>query len=76
MISSFDALESVHTIPTVSTTTEVSSMKQRLGLGILLGLAMLLMVPAESSAQSSIVGLLTDDSEACFPACPSKSAAR
>ena len=33
------------------------SMKQRLGLGILLGLAMLLMVPAVSSAQSAIVGL-------------------
>jgi len=42
-------------------------MKQRLGLGILLGLAMLLMVPAESSAQSSIVGLLTDDSGGVLP---------
>lgn len=42
-------------------------MKQRLGLGILLGLAMLLMVPAVSSAQSAIVGLLTDDSGGVLP---------
>ena len=42
-------------------------MRQRLGLGILLGLAMLLMVPAVSSAQSAIVGLLTDDSGGVLP---------
>ena len=42
-------------------------MKQRLGLGILLGAAMLLMVPAVSSAQSAIVGLLTDDSGGVLP---------
>jgi hypothetical protein len=42
-------------------------MKQRLGLGILLGLAMLVMVPAVSSAQSAIVGLLTDDSGGVLP---------
>jgi hypothetical protein len=42
-------------------------MKQRLGLGILLGLAMLLMVPAATSAQSAIVGLLTDDSGGVLP---------
>jgi hypothetical protein len=42
-------------------------MKQRLGLGALLGLAMLLMVPAASSAQSAIVGLLTDDSGGVLP---------
>jgi carboxypeptidase family protein len=42
-------------------------MKLRLGLGILLGLAMLLMVPAVSSAQSAIVGLLTDDSGGVLP---------
>ena len=48
-------------------------MRQRLGLGILLGLAMLLMVPAVSSAQSAIVGLLTDDSGGVLPACRLKS---
>jgi hypothetical protein len=42
-------------------------MKQRLGLGILLGAAMLFMVPAVSSAQSAIVGLLTDDSGGVLP---------
>src|SRR5262245_48180178 len=42
-------------------------MKHRLGLGILLGAAMLLMVPAVSSAQSAIVGLLTDDSGGVLP---------
>ena len=42
-------------------------MKQRLGLGILLGVAMLFMVPAVSSAQSAIVGLLTDDSGGVLP---------
>ena len=42
-------------------------MKQRLGLGILLGLAMLFLLPAVSSAQSAIVGLLTDDSGAVLP---------
>ena len=42
-------------------------MKHRLGLGILLGVAMLLMVPAVSSAQSAIVGLLTDDSGGVLP---------
>ena len=42
-------------------------MKQRLGLGILLGAAMILMVPAVSSAQSAIVGLLTDDSGGVLP---------
>ncbi len=42
-------------------------MRQRLGLGILLGVAMLLMVPAISSAQSAIVGLLTDDSGGVLP---------
>ncbi|MEO5740282.1 MAG: carboxypeptidase-like regulatory domain-containing protein, partial [Vicinamibacterales bacterium] len=42
-------------------------MRQRLGLGILLGLGMLLMVPAVSSAQSAIVGLLTDDSGGVLP---------
>ena len=48
-------------------------MRQRLGLGILLGLAMLLMVPAVSSAQSAIVGLLTDDSGGVLPGVTSKS---
>src|SRR5687768_2847593 len=42
-------------------------MRHRLGLGILLGVAMLLMVPAVSSAQSAIVGLLTDDSGGVLP---------
>jgi hypothetical protein len=42
-------------------------MKQRLGLRILLGVAMLLLVPAVSSAQSAIVGLLTDDSGGVLP---------
>ena len=42
-------------------------MKQRLGLGILLGLAMLFLLPAVSSAQSAIVGLLTDDSGGVLP---------
>ena len=42
-------------------------MKQRFGLGILLGVAMLFMVPAVSSAQSAIVGLLTDDSGGVLP---------
>ena len=42
-------------------------MKHRLGLGILLGLAMLFLVPAVSSAQSAIVGLLTDDSGGVLP---------
>src|SRR5919106_5998887 len=42
-------------------------MKHRLGLGILLGVAMLLLVPAASSAQSAIVGLLTDDSGGVLP---------
>ena len=42
-------------------------MKHRLGLGILLGAAMLFMVPAVSSAQSAIVGLLTDDSGGVLP---------
>jgi hypothetical protein len=42
-------------------------MRQRLALGILHGLAMLLMVPAISSAQSAIVGLLTDDSGGVLP---------
>ncbi len=42
-------------------------MKHRLGLGVLLALAMLFMVPAVSSAQSAIVGLLTDDSGGVLP---------
>jgi hypothetical protein len=42
-------------------------MKQRLSLGILLGVAMLFLVPAVSSAQSAIVGLLTDDSGGVLP---------
>ena len=42
-------------------------MKQRLGLGILLGPAMLLMVPAVYPAQSAIVGLFTDDSGGVLP---------
>ena len=42
-------------------------MKQRLGLRILLGLALLFLVPAVSSAQSAIVGLLTDDSGGVLP---------
>src|SRR5687768_1863206 len=42
-------------------------MKHRLGLRILLGAAMLFMVPAVSSAQSAIVGLLTDDSGGVLP---------
>jgi hypothetical protein len=42
-------------------------MKQRLSLGILLGVAMLFAVPAVSSAQSAIVGLLTDDSGGVLP---------
>ncbi len=42
-------------------------MKHRLGLGILLAVAMLFMVPAVSSAQSAIVGLLTDDSGGVLP---------
>src|SRR5688500_14532587 len=42
-------------------------MKHRLGLGILLGLAMLFLVPTVSSAQSAIVGLLTDDSGGVLP---------
>ena len=42
-------------------------MKHRLGLGILLGLAMLFLIPAVSSAQSAIVGLLTDDSGGVLP---------
>ena len=42
-------------------------MKQRLSLGILLGAAMLFLVPAVSSAQSAIVGLATDDSAGVLP---------
>ena len=42
-------------------------MKQARSLRILLGLAMLLMLPAVSSAQSAIVGLLTDDSGGVLP---------
>lgn len=42
-------------------------MKQRLSLGILLCVAMLFLVPAVSSAQSAIVGLLTDDSGGVLP---------
>jgi hypothetical protein len=42
-------------------------MKHKLGLGILLGVAVLLFVPAVSSAQSAIVGLLTDDSGGVLP---------
>ena len=42
-------------------------MRQRLGLGILLGLALLFIFPAVSSAQSAIVGLLTDDSGGVLP---------
>ena len=67
LTSNFDALEFPHNPFTTSSTTEVRSMKQRLGLGILLGLAMLFMVPAVSSAQSAIVGLLTDDSGGVLP---------
>jgi hypothetical protein len=42
-------------------------MQQRLIRGILLGVFCLLLVPAVSSAQSAIVGLLTDDSGAVLP---------
>ena len=42
-------------------------MKQRLSLGIMLGVAMVFMMPAVCSAQSAIVGLLTDDSGAVLP---------
>src|SRR5262245_54908813 len=42
-------------------------MRQRLGLWTLLSLACILFVPAVSSAQSAIVGLLTDDSGAVLP---------
>ncbi|MCM3878883.1 MAG: carboxypeptidase-like regulatory domain-containing protein, partial [Vicinamibacterales bacterium] len=41
-------------------------MKRRLGLGILAA-ACILLIPATSSAQSAIVGLLTDDSGAVLP---------
>lgn len=42
-------------------------MKQRLGLGILLAVACVFLLPAVSSAQSAIVGLLTDDSGGVLP---------
>src|SRR5215510_8573088 len=42
-------------------------MKHRLGLGILLVLACVLGAPAAASAQSAIVGLLTDDSGGVLP---------
>src|SRR5687768_637828 len=42
-------------------------MKHRLSLGVLLGVAMLFALPAVSSAQSAIVGLLTDDSGGVLP---------
>jgi carboxypeptidase family protein len=42
-------------------------MKHRLRLGILLGFACILLLPAAASAQSAIVGLLTDDSGGVLP---------
>jgi hypothetical protein len=42
-------------------------MKHRRGLGILLGLACILFMPAVASAQSAIVGLLIDDSGGVLP---------
>src|SRR3954468_7491045 len=42
-------------------------MQQRLIRGILLGALCLLFLPAASSAQSAIVGLLTDDSGGVLP---------
>ena len=42
-------------------------MRQRLGLWTLLSLACILFIPAVSSAQSAIVGLLADDSGAVLP---------
>ena len=42
-------------------------MRHRLRLGILLGFACILLLPAAASAQSAIVGLLTDDSGGVLP---------
>ena len=42
-------------------------MKHTLGLGILLAFACIVLAPATASAQSAIVGLLTDDSGGVLP---------